>query len=472
MNEWKIALAGEWIQTPHFTDITAPESDKKISRLHLASSEQIQQAITLARSGSEQAWQLAPYQRKEILLRVAARLSEQEKTLAEIIVDEAGKPITLAKAEVQRAILTFTTAAEESIRLYGETQDLGVASPGTGKMSLQRRFPLGIISAITPFNFPLNLVAHKLAPALATGNAVLLKPATQTPGAAALLCQFIYEAGWPAQALSFVPCRSSDASPLFTDPRIGLVSFTGSVPVGWKIKSETPRARVTLELGGNAFVLAAPDADASAIIPKLIPAAFGYAGQSCISVQNILVPEAQRSAFIEQLVTAIKKSAAIGPLRDPSTILGPVINAEAADRLESWIDRARKNGARVCCGGNRKGLFIQPTLLTDVPESEPITSDEAFGPVAVVSGYSSFDEALERVNRSRFGLQAGIFTNDWRLIRTAYEKLEVGAVLINEVPTWRIDPMPYGGVKDSGQGREGIRSAMEEMTELKLLVLS
>jgi glyceraldehyde-3-phosphate dehydrogenase (NADP+) len=384
---------------------------------------------------------------------------------------ESGKPITDAKREVSRAIQTFTVAAEEAKRIPGEVLPLDW-TPGTDShLGILRRFPIGPVLGITPFNFPLNLVAHKVAPALAAGNSILIKPAPQTPLTALLLGEVVAEAGSPAGALNVVPCDNVVAEQLVIDPRFRLLSFTGSAAVGWMLKAKCGKKKVVLELGGNAAVIVEPDADLDVAAQRCAVGAFGYAGQTCISVQRILVHHSVADLFSTKLLLQVARLKAGDP-SDESTVVGPLINQSAATRVESWIEEAVAQGARVLLGGKRMGGIVEATVLSNVTPAMKVSCEEIFGPVVTITPYRQLDEAIAAVNQSAYGLQAGVFTQDVNKVFHAFRHLEVGAVLANEIPTFRADHMPYGGVKDSGIGREGVRTAIEDMTEPRLLVLN
>ena len=387
------------------------------------------------------------------------------------IVSEAGKPVVLAEAEVARAAMTFTAAAEEARRAHGELLPMDAFPSGDGHLGLARRFSLGVITAITPFNFPLNLVAHKVAPALATGNTMVVKPAMKTPLTALLLAEVLHAAGVPAGQMNFVTCGNEDAAQLVTDARVKMVTFTGSPAVGWRLKERCGKKRIALELGGNAGVIVHSDADVAAAVPMIAAGAFGYAGQSCISVQRVAV---QASRYDEVRAALVAHIAAKVPTGDPwerATVVGPMITEQARDQVRERIAAALAAGARLVCGGEMRGRCLEATVLENADAGLAICAEEAFAPVMTLHRYENFDEALAFVNASEFGLQAGVFTRDLGLALRAYEALEVGGVLVNQVPTFRVENMPYGGIKDSGFGREGVRYTMEEMTELKSLII-
>jgi glyceraldehyde-3-phosphate dehydrogenase (NADP+) len=384
---------------------------------------------------------------------------------------EAGKPVKAARTEVDRAIFTFTVAAEESTRIHGEYLSLDWQEYTAGRWGIVRRFPLGPVAGITPFNFPLNLVAHKVAPAIAAGCPLVLKPAPQTPLTALMLAEAVQEAGWPDGALNVLPLSNEDAELLVSDERIKLISFTGSAAVGWDIKRRAGKKKVLLELGGNAGVIVHSDADLEHAAGRCVAGGFAYAGQSCISVQRILVERPVLGRFTELLLAGVAKLKTGDPL-DESADLGPLIRESDAIRATQWVEEAVRTGARLLCGGHRKGSVMEPTVLTGTRPDMKVNCQEIFAPVVTVEAYDSFDEALRQINHSAYGLQAGIFTRDVKRLFTAFDELEVGALIAGDVPTFRIDHMPYGGVKDSGLGREGLRYAIEEMTEPRLLVMN
>ena len=431
--------------------------------------EAVNHAVTsLRRTRSKPRWK-----RREILENIAASLIEQKDRFAQLIMAEAGKPIRLARAEVDRAVLTFKTAAEEAARLGGESIPLDLTEGNENRWGLVQRFPVGPVLAITPFNFPLNLVAHKAAPAIAAGCPILIKPSPQTPFTALALGEVILKAGWPEEALAVLPLSNADTAWLAEkEDRIKLVSFTGSAKVGWEIKAHSGKKRVVLELGGNAALIVHSDhRDLDSAAERTAHAAFGYAGQSCISVQRVFVDKNIFQTFLWKLVECAGKLV-IGDPASEATEVGPLIRPAEAERVEAWIKDAVQSGARLIAGGERNGSTVTPAILTGTKPGMKIRDEEVFGPVVIVEPYADFEDALAEVNHSRFGLQAGLLTRDAGRILTAYRELEVGALIVGDTPAWRLDPMPYGGVKDSGLGREGIRSAIEEMTEQRMLVMS
>ena len=464
-------VAGEWIHDGERVSIRSPYDGLEIGVTCLAGRKYLESAIEAAVQAFAQSRDLPSFKRKEILLKVAEAIRTHSETFVILMVLEAGKPVKAARVEVERAVLTFTTAAEEAVRIYGEYLPLDFIPAAEGRWGIVRRFPVGPIAAITPFNFPLNLVAHKLAPAMAVGCPVVLKPAPQTPFCSLLLAKLILEAGWPASALSVLPLSNEDAGLLVADERLKLLSFTGSAAVGWQLKRNAGKKRVLLELGGNAAVIVHGDADLDRAINRCVSGAFTYAGQSCISVQRILVHLDVFDEFAARMVDAAGHLR-IGDPAHEETEVGPMIRASDVQRVEQWIREAVSGGAKLLCGGKAKGPILEPTLLSATTPQMKVNCEELFGPVATIEPYEDFETALEQANQTRYGLQAGLFTREAGLIFRAFERLDVGGLIVGDVPTFRVDPMPYGGVKDSGLGREGIRYAMEEMTERKLLMIA
>jgi glyceraldehyde-3-phosphate dehydrogenase (NADP+) len=427
-------------------------------------------AIEATARGARTMRDLALYTRQEILRRTSNLLSLRTEELAEIIAREAGKPIRHARAEVSRAAVTFSLAAGETSALAGEVLPLDVSPNGRRRLGITRRMPVGAIAGITPFNFPLNLVAHKVAPALAAGNAILVKPASATPLSALRLAEILGEAGLPPGGCNVVPCSARDAGALASDERIAMISFTGSAEVGWGIKAACGKKRVCLELGGNAAVIVEPDADLVHAAKRIAAGGYAYAGQVCISVQRVYVHHSVRDAFLACYLPEVE-ALVIGDPMDPATDVGPVIDDDAALRIEEWIGEAVDAGGALLVGGGRRGRMVEPAVLADVPGACRVVVEEAFAPLTVVQSYGNLKEALSAVNSSRFGLQAGIFTTRLDTALAAFDALEVGGVIVNDSSVFRVDSMPYGGVKDSGLGREGIASAIHEMTEPRIMVV-
>ncbi len=464
-------IGGQWHRTSATRPVKNPFTEETIADVCQAGRSEAEQAVRSSVSAFATTRRLPSHARAGILLKIAQSLNARLEEFARSISTEAGKPITDSRREVSRAIQTFTVAAEEAKRLPGELIPMDLTPGSETYVGLSRRFPVGPVLGITPFNFPLNLVAHKVAPCLAAGNPMVLKPAPQTPLTALLLGEVALEAGLPAGGLDVIPCENAIAEELVGDPRFKVVSFTGSAPVGWKLKAKAGNKRVLLELGGNAGVIIEPDADLDFAAQRCAYGGYAYSGQTCISVQRIFVHEAVQERFLQKFLASVSALKAGDPSRD-ETVVGPLIDHAAACRLEEWIGEAVAQGARVLAGGKRTGAFLEATVLADVKSDMKVSCLEAFGPVVTVTTYRRFEEALEALNQSDFGLQASVFTRDVGRIFHAYRDLEVGAVLANEIPTFRADHMPYGGVKESGLGREGVRYAIEEMTELKALVLN
>jgi acyl-CoA reductase-like NAD-dependent aldehyde dehydrogenase len=464
-------IDGRWIDEGGTSEINSPYDGSLVGVVTLASPRQIEAAIAASVRAFQVTRKLPAFKRQAILRAVSSRIQQKRDEFARIMALESGKPIKTARAEVDRAIFTFSVAAEEATRIGGEYLPLDLQEFTAGRWGIVRRYPVGPIAAITPFNFPLNLVAHKVAPAIASGCTVVLKPAPQTPFSAFLLAELIHEAGWPAGALNVVPTSNEDAALIVSDDRLKMLSFTGSSAVGWKLKATAGKKKVTLELGGNAAVAIHSDADLEFAAERCAFAGFSYAGQSCISVQRILVHRPAFDSFLQKFIERTKKLKTGDPL-DESTDIGPLIRASDAERASNWIQEAVSAGAKILLGGGRKGSVLEPTILTNTRAEMKVNCEEVFAPVKTVEPYDDFADALGRINASPYGLQAGLFTNDARLIFRAYDALEVGGLIVGDVPTFRIDHMPYGGVKDSGLGREGLRYAIEEMTEPRLLAMN
>ncbi len=470
----RLFIGGKWIDTTATLPVRNPFTGEEIAHVSFGDERTLDAAIAAAHAAFPAARNVPAHERTALLQRIAVGIEARRDEFSATIVAEAGKPLTYAEAEVDRAIYTFTCAAEEARRWNGSSGEvlaLDAMPPGAGHIGISRRFPIGVIGAITPFNFPLNLVAHKVAPCLATGNTMVVKPAGKTPLTALLLAEVLADAGVPAGQMNFVTCSNEDAAHLVTDERVKMISFTGSPDVGWRLKALAEKKRVCLELGGNAGVIVQADADLTAAVPMIAAGGFGNAGQSCISVQRIFVQTDVYDDFKARLVTHIREKVKTGDPTDRATVVGPMITAEALAKTRAALAEAVAAGGRIVTGGKATGFCLEATVLEDVPLSHAACTEELFAPIVTLHRYEAFEDALRLVNDSRFGLQAGIFTNDIRRILRAYDALDVGGVLINQVPTWRVENMPYGGIKDSGFGREGLRYAMEEMTEIKTLII-
>jgi acyl-CoA reductase-like NAD-dependent aldehyde dehydrogenase len=467
--ERRLLIDGEWVETGDWVEVRSPYSGETVGRVAKGGRAEAQRAVDAAARALEHP--LPAHRRAEILVKVAGLIGRRHEEVARTICEEAGKPIKTARVEASRAMSTYTFAAVEARRLAGEMIPLEGAQAGEGKLGFTVRKPIGVVGAISPFNFPCNLVAHKLAPALAAGCPVVLKPASQTPLSALLLAELELEAGLPPGWLNVVVGPASEIGDvLVADDRVKLITFTGSGDVGWKLQERAPRKRVKLELGNSTPVIVAADADVETAATKLAANAFSFAGQSCISVQRIYVERASYDAFVAAFVPKVEALKVGDPL-DDDTDVGPVIDDDARARIAAWIDEARTSGAKILTGGDASAGLLRPMAIGDVADDAKVSCDEVFGPVAIVNPVDSIDEAIERANGTRFGLQAGVFTASLDTALTAADRLEFGGVVVNEAPTFRSDQMPYGGVKASGNTKEGPRYAVREMTEERLVVI-
>lgn len=459
---------------PHQPNANLAVTDKytgeTVTRVAQASADDIDCAIEAAHNSAAACRAMPAHARQAILQHCVAQFQARFDEFAEVLCIESGKPIKDAKGEVTRLIDTFRYAAEEAVRMNGEVMEMAISARAEGYQGMWKRVAVGPCSFIAPFNFPLNLTAHKIAPAIAVGCPFVLKPASMTPIGALMIGEILAETDWPEGGFSILPCRRQDADLFTTDERLKLLSFTGSPEVGWDLKARAGKKKVVLELGGNAACIVDEDADLDDVIPRLMVGAFYQSGQSCIGVQRILIHQSRYDETRERLIAATN-DLPMGDPKHPDTFIGPMISEKEATRLQGWINDAIDRGARLLCGGQRQGAMLEATLLEGVPTDADASAKEAFGPLACLSSFTDFDDALEEVNNSVFGLQAGIFTRDIYKIQKAWDSLEVGGVLIGDIPNWRVDHMPYGGVKDSGLGREGIKYAMEDMTEMRMLVI-
>jgi len=467
---WGFYLDGKWLTEGERFEVLAPYDRAVVGGSYRATAVHAEAAVRAAQRAFQITRKMAGYERQAILRAISEGIGKRREEFAHLIALEAGKPIRTARAEVDRAVFTFAVAAEEATRIGGEWLPLDWQASTAGRAGIIRRFALGPILAITPFNFPLNLVAHKVAPAIAAGCTTVLKPAPQTPLTSLLLAEVCEQAGLPAGALNVLPLANQEAEKLVGDDRLKMLTFTGSVPVGWALKGKSGKKKVTLELGGNAAVIVHCDADVDVAADRCVVGGFSYAGQSCISVQRIYVQRSIQEQFLARLLAGVRKLHVGDPLNE-ATDVGPMISEEAARRAASWIEEAVAGGAKLHAGGKREGAVLQPAVLTNVRAEMKVSCEEVFAPVVIIESYDEFADAIRRVNDSPFGLQAGIFTRDSKLLFSAFENLEVGGVIVGDMSAFRIDHMPYGGVKDSGIGREGLRYAIEEMTEPRILVL-
>jgi acyl-CoA reductase-like NAD-dependent aldehyde dehydrogenase len=467
--ERRLLIAGEWVETGDWIEVRSPFSGEVVGRVPRGGGDEARSALDAAEAAMRAP--LPAHERAAILDRVAGFLTERADEAAATICAEAGKPMKAARVEAARAVSTFTMAAVEARRLAGEVVPMDASPAGVGKLALTLRLPIGIVGAISPFNFPLNLVAHKIAPALAAGCAVVLKPAEKTPLSAIFLAELETEAGLPPGWLNVVcgPARAI-GDVLVDDERVRLITFTGSAPVGWSLRERAPRKRVNLELGNATPAIVTADADLADAAGRLAANAFSFAGQSCISVQRIYVERSSYDAFLERFLQRVE-SLVVGDPADEDTDVGPVIADSERDRIVSWIEEAKAAGAEVLAGGSQESGLIAPTVIAGAPLDAKVSCDEVFGPVCTVTPFNTLDEAIALANGTRFGLQAAVFTKDTRVALRAAQELEFGGVMINEAPTFRADQMPYGGVKDSGNTREGPAYAVREMTEDRLVVL-
>jgi glyceraldehyde-3-phosphate dehydrogenase (NADP+) len=465
-----LLLAGTLRPASRTAGIRSPWDDSLVGHAPLATRAEVVEAIGAAAAAAPAAAAMPSHARAHAIARVREGIVARKAELAELLAREAGKPIALATLEVERAAFVLEIAAEEAKRMTGEVLPLDLLPSGEGRIALSRRFPLAPISAITPFNFPLLLSIHKLAPAMACGATLVLKPPPQDPLVVMALGELLLECGYPRGAINLVPCAVEDAAPLVDDPRVRMLTFTGSAAVGWELRRRAGNRKVALELGGNAAVIVEPDADLAFAVTRCVAGGFGYAGQSCISVQRILVHEHVAEAFTARLVAAVE-ALRTGDALDPATEVGPMIDERSATRVSGWIDEAVAAGARLATGGGRTGNRLAPSVLLGAPREAKVNVEEVFAPLVTVRPYRDFADAVREVNASRYGLQAGVFTASLPRALEAWSSLEVGAVVVGDIPGFRVDHMPYGGVKDSGLGREGVRSAMQEMTEERLLIV-
>ncbi len=474
MKEYPFWVGGKWQKSGHKEEVRNPYNGEVVGVIHIATKDHLAAAIESAEKAFQESRNLPRYRRAEILSSIAAQIRQRKDEMTRLIVSEAGKPWQYAAGEVDRAISTFAIASEETKRLSGEAIPMDWTPAGEGYFGVSKRFPVGLIAAISPFNFPINLVAHKVAPCLASGCTMILKPPPQAPLTSLFLGEIIESvlngAKAPEGMVNILPCSVDVAEAMVTDERIKMLSFTGSAKVGWYLKSRAGKKRVLLELGGNAGAIVHDDADLDWAAQRLAVGAFAYAGQVCISVQRIYVQELVYDRFLARFLEAVK-GLKVGDPMDPKTVVGPLIDKASADRVKSWIEEAKGKGAKVLMGGGRKENMIEPTVISNVTPDMKVNCEEVFGPVVTVSSYFDFHEAVQAVNGSVYGLQAGVFTKDTKRVMDAFQNLEVGGVIANDYPTFRVDHMPYGGMKDSGLGREGVKYAMEAMTEIKLLVM-
>lgn len=469
MEIYKIYVGGEFRETNFPLDVQNPYNNEVFARTFLSGKNELEIAISRAESVLDELKEIPVYQRYEILLQISESLKRERERLAGILAQESGKPLKYALGEIDRAAQTFLIAAEESRRIPGEFLSIDWVPSGKGKEGWVKYFPLGLIAGIAPFNFPMNLAVHKIAPAIAAGNAIILKPARSTPLSVLELAKIIDNTSLPKGAFSILPMDRKAGNQLVTDERFKMLTFTGSPEVGWKMKKDAGRKKVILELGGNAGVIITESADIDLAVQKCLVGGYAYSGQVCIHVQRIYVQDSVFEEFSGRFNKKVKELKFGDPL-DPETDISVMIDTENADRVENWIKESVEDGAKILLGGKKQGAYFEPTVLTNTKKEMKVCSFEIFGPVVVVERFSGFQEAIDLVNDTNYGLQAGVFTNLVSEMNSAFNQLEVGGVIINDVPTFRVDHMPYGGVKESGMGREGVKYAIREMLEPRLLV--
>ena len=469
MEIYKIYVGGEFRETNFPLDVQNPYNNEVFARTFLSGKNELEIAISRAESVLDELKEIPVYQRYEILLQISESLKREREGLAGILAQESGKPLKYALGEIDRAAQTFLIAAEESRRIPGEFLSIDWVPSGKGKEGWVKYFPLGLIAGIAPFNFPMNLAVHKIAPAIAAGNAIILKPARSTPLSVLELAKIIDNTSLPKGAVSILPMDRKAGNQLVTDERFKMLTFTGSPEVGWKMKKDAGRKKVILELGGNAGVIITESADIDLAVQKCLVGGYAYSGQVCIHVQRIYVQDSVFEEFSGRFNKKVKELKFGNPL-DPETDISVMIDTENADRVENWIKESVEDGAKILLGGKKQGAYFEPTVLTNTKKEMKVCSLEIFGPVVAVERFSAFQEAIDLVNDSNYGLQAGVFTNLVSEMNSAFNQLEVGGVIINDVPTFRVDHMPYGGVKESGMGREGVKYAIREMLEPRLLV--
>lgn len=469
METYAIYAGGDFVHTSEPLTIRNSYTNEVVATTFLASKNELEKAIRQAMVAREAMKQLPSFKRYEILMQIAHELKQERSRLAELLALEACKPIKYALGEIDRGIQTFIVAAEESKRLPSEYLSIDWTAAGLGKEAIVRYFPLGIIAGIVPFNFPLNLAAHKIAPAIASGNCIIIKPARSTPLSTLELAKIIDKTDLPKGAFSVLPMDRKAGQQLVTDTRIQMLTFTGSPEVGWKMKSEAGKKKITLELGGNAGVIVTPSANIDVAVKKCIVGAFSYSGQICIHTQRIYVHSSVFDEFIKTFCRTTSQLK-IGQALNPDTDISAMIDEENAIRVEQWINEAVEQGAKIVCGGKRNGAIVEPTVLTNTQSEMKVCGLEIFGPVVTIEPYTDFKQAINLINNGEYGLQAGVFTDSIVEMNHAFEHLDVGGVIINDIPTFRVDHMPYGGVKNSGFGREGVKYAIMEMMEPKIMV--
>ncbi len=469
MKEYPIYIAGEFLKTDQLLKVQNPFNQEVIAETCLAGTTELEKAIVKGRAVKNEMRDLPAYKRFQILKQLSEAVGDHMEEMAMLLAQEAGKPLRFAKGEIARGQQVLLVAAEEAKRLPREYFSIDWTAAGENKEGLVKYFPIGLIAGIAPFNFPLNLALHKIAPAIASGNPIIIKPARNTPLSVLNFARMVDQTDLPKGAFSVLPMDREAGNQLVTDERIKMLSFTGSPQVGWKMKREAGKKKVALELGGNAGVIVSKDADLDLAVQKCTVGGYAYSGQVCIHVQRIFVQEQVFDNFIEKFKTATQKLK-FGDVQDPETDISVMIDEDNAKRVEEWVEEAKSDGAEVLFGGNRKGGYYEPTIITNTKSTMKVCALEVFGPVVTVEKYRDFSEAIEQINNSRYGLQAGVFTNSINEMNHSFNEIEAGGIIINDVPTFRVDHMPYGGVKDSGFGREGLKYSIHEMMEPRLMV--
>ena len=469
MKEFELYIGGKFLKTSTELEVQNPYNEEVFAKTYLAGKDELELAISAAQKVEKTMRDLPSYERYEILMQIAQGLKDQIDEISQILSDESGKPMRYAKGEILRSIQTFTVAAEESKRLPGEVMSLDWTPAGKGKQGVVRYFPVGLVAGISPFNFPMNLAVHKIAPAIASGCPIILKPSTNTPLSTLALAKIIDKTSLPKGAVSILPMSRTEGNQLVTDDRFKLLSFTGSPHVGWMMKAQAGRKKVLLELGGNAGMVVTKSADLETAVQKALIGGFAYSGQVCIHAQRIYVAQEIFGEFANRFIAKVK-DLKVGNPNDDTTEISAMIDENNAKRVEAWVNEAVEDGAKVLCGGKRKGTFYEPTVLSDTKPKMKVCALEVFGPVVTLEPFSDFKTVINEVNESEFGLQAGIFTNQIDEMDYAFNNLDVGGVIINDSPIFRVDHMPYGGIKDSGLGREGLKYAIQEMMEARILV--
>jgi acyl-CoA reductase-like NAD-dependent aldehyde dehydrogenase len=467
----KFLVGGEWRTSDEVLDVKFPYDGTVVDSVYMAQEQDLDDAIATAVRGFEVTRRLPSYKRSDILRKLHDLMKSRFDELVDLMILESGKNRKTAVGEMARALQTILVSSEEARRIEGSVFSIDWTPAGENRQGFTRRVPIGVVLGIAPFNYPINLACHKLGPAIAVGNAIILKPAEKTPLSSVLLAELVLEAGYPPEAFSMVNCWGPKAEMMVTDPRIAMLSFTGSAAVGWMLKGKAARKKVVLELGGNAGLIVHKDANLEMAVNQAAQGGFANAGQNCISVQRILLHRDIYEEFTDQFVDAVR-ALKVGDPRDPDTDIGPLITERDAQRAESWVQEAVSQGAMALVGGQRHGAMFPPTVLAKTTPEMRVNCEEVFAPVVTLSQYQDWDEAIATINDTQYGLQAGVFTNDMKRIMEAWERIEVGGLHVNSTSTFRVDHMPYGGVKASGFGREGVKYTIEEMTELRLMVLN